>query len=164
MKTTEERVAELEAKVADLETAGLASLAYTHPQGAPWPTLGEMIDAGTRLVVTAETAGPPPPWLHHVWDVAFDTPYTFVSQSDFSCALNRGSATNDLFLLNHWLSTSPPLNLPTEDGAKQVNQRSILEARARQCQQETGHLPNFVAVDFYEDGDLFAVVDALNGF
>ena len=29
---------------------------------------------------------------------------------------------------------------------------------------EAGQLPNFIAVDFYEQGDLFAVVDALNGF
>lgn len=147
--------------VADLETSGLAAMAFTHISGAPWPTLGEMIDAGTRLVVTAETAGPPPAWLHHVWDVAFDTPYTFMNEADFSCALNRGSADNDLFLVNHWISTD--LGLPAEQDAIVVNTADVLGGRVTQCQNETGHLPNFVAVDFYEHGDLFAVVDRLNG-
>ncbi|HVU01511.1 MAG TPA: hypothetical protein VHE30_07155 [Polyangiaceae bacterium] len=149
---------------ADMQTAGLVPMTYVHEDGAPWPTLGEMIDRGTRLVVTAENASPPPAWLQHVWDLAFDTPYTFFAETEFTCALNRGAATNPLFLLNHWLSTNPGLNLPTEDGAKQVNTAAVLGARAAQCRTETGHLPNFVAVDFYEDGDLFAVVDGLNGF
>jgi hypothetical protein len=149
---------------ADLEVAGLADLAYTHVAGEPWPTLGEMIDAGTRLVVTAENGRPPPAWFHHVWDVAFDTPYSFQDPSEFSCRLNRGSATNDLFLVNHWVNTSPPIALPSEDNAKIVNTYDVLRARAEQCATETGHLTNFVAVDFYEHGDLFSVVDGLNGF
>ena len=68
--------------VQDLETSGLDALVFAHKIGARWPTLGEMIDANTRLLVTAETAGPPPAWLHHVWDVAFDTPYTFNAKGD----------------------------------------------------------------------------------
>ena len=31
------------------------------------------------------------------------------------------------------------------------------------CRAERGLLPNFVAVDFYGEGDLFDVVDELNG-
>jgi len=33
----------------------------------------------------------------------------------------------------------------------------------RRCQQESGKLANFVTVDFYDIGDLFATVTALNG-
>lgn len=145
---------------ADLAATGLDQLAFTY-QGGPFPTLGEMIDANTRLVVTAESGGPPPAWFHHVWDVTWDTPYTFHSVDEFSCELNRGDQANPLFLINHWLSTN--LDLPSEDGAKQVNVYDVLHARAVQCMQETGDLPNFLGVDFYEHGDLFAVVDALNG-
>ena len=54
------------------EASELASRAYAHPGGA-WPTLGELIDAGTPLVVASESSGPPPTWYHHVWDIAFDT-------------------------------------------------------------------------------------------
>ena len=32
-----------------------------------------------------------------------------------------------------------------------------------QCAQERGKMPNFIAVNFYGQGDLMRVVDALNG-
>lgn len=148
--------AELAADIAD---AGLDPYVYTH--AGAFPTLGEMIDAGARLVVTLENGGPPPAWAHHVWDIAWDTPYTFHSQNEFTCALGRGAKDNPLFLINHWISNQ--LDLPSEPDAAVVNVYDVLHARAVQCMQETGDLPNFIAVDFYEQGDLFAVVAALNG-
>jgi hypothetical protein len=44
-----------------------------------------------------------------------------------------------------------------------VNQYAVLDARAKQCATERQHMPNFVAVNFAEDGDLLRVVDDLNG-
>ena len=35
--------------------------------------------------------------------------------------------------------------------------------RAEQCEQQHGRLPTFLAVDVYDRGDLFGVVDILNG-
>lgn len=147
---------------ADFATVGLDAYVYTHETGQAWPTLGAMIDANTRLVVTAESGRPPPAWFHHVWDVAWDTPYDFANETEFSCALNRGSRDNALFLVNHWLGTA--LGLPDEAAAMRVNAYDVLHARAQGCWDETGDIPNFVAVDFYEHGDLLEVVDALNGF
>lgn len=147
--------------VADLEAAGLAGRTYTHEAGAPWPTLASMIDADTRLFVTAEVGGPPPAWFHHVWDLTWDTPYTFHSMDEFSCEKNRGSVDNDLFLVNHWVSTV--IDTPSEADAVTANAYDVLYGRATQCQREAGQLPNFVAVDFYDTGDLFQVVRALNG-
>jgi len=145
----------------DFAATGASALTFVHPEGQPWPTLGEMIDADARLVVTAESGGPPPPWVHHVWDEAWDTPYGPMQPEDLSCALNRGSADNDLFLMNHWVNTE--LNLPSAENAELVNAAAVLQARALECQRQWSHPPNFVVVDFYERGDLFAVVDALNG-
>lgn len=152
---------EQSAIVADLEDAELVASTYAHPPGDPWPTLAAMIDAGTRLVITAESGGPPPAWYQHVWDLAWDTPYTWHAVEEFNCSLNRGSMSNDLFLINHWLSTE--FDTPSEAGAKTVNTYEVLHGRATTCQTEVGRLPNFLAVDFYDHGDLFAVVDALNG-
>ncbi len=147
--------------VADLEDSGLAARVYTHTPGEPWPTLAAMIDADTRLLVTAENGGPPPAWFHHVWDLTWDTPYSFHSVDEFSCALNRGTQGNDLFLINHWISSV--LDTPSQMDAKIVNVYDVLYERASQCQKEVGQLPNFLAVDFYDRGDLFAAVRALNG-
>ncbi len=144
---------------ADFEQTDLLGLVYTHDDG-DWPTLAEMIQAGTRLVVTAENSGPPPAWFHRVWDLAWDTPYTFTSLDSFSCAHNRGELEHPLFLLNHWLSTEA--GLPAASMAVQANAADVLLARVAQCQRTMGRTPTFIAVDFYEQGDLFEVVQTLN--
>jgi hypothetical protein len=38
-----------------------------------------------------------------------------------------------------------------------------LPARMRECGRIRHHKPNLVAVNFYREGDLFQVVDELNG-
>ena len=142
--------------VADLEASGLVARAYVH-DGGDWPTLGEMIDAGTPLVITAENGGPPPPWYHHVWDEAWDTGYTWMSIEQFDCAPNRGASDHALFLLNHWVSNAT--GLPDASAASEANALETLLARVQACPR----LPTFVAVDYYDQGDLFAAVDSLNG-
>ncbi len=150
----------VDAVVADYEATGLIEQVYAHPDGTPWPTLGELIEADTRLVVTAENGGPPPAWYHHVWDVAWDTPYSFMDPDEFSCELNRGSQDNDLFLMNHWVNNL--INLPSEDNAAIVNAFDVLHGRALECAESSGKMPNFIAVDFFLQGDVVAVADALN--
>ena len=88
-----------------------------------------------------------------------ETPYTFPTTDDFSCAHKRGDADNPLFLLNHWLAVDPPDPVAAEE----VNDHEFLIARAQQCAEERGRMPNIVAVDFYGRGDLFDVVKELNG-
>jgi hypothetical protein len=138
--------------------SGLIGFVYEHDGGA-WPTLAQMIDAGTRLVIGAESSGPPPGWYHHAWDLWFDTPYSFGSIDAFSCELNRGSTDNPLFLINHWISN--PFSV--ESSAVEANAYDVLLARGEGCALEQGQLPNLLAVDHYAVGDLFAVVDTLNG-
>ncbi len=149
-----------EAIAADWAAVGLESLLYVHG-GGTWPTLGEMIDAGTRVVVTAENAAPPPAWLHHAWDLIWDTPYTFHDPAEFSCDPNRGTPGSGLLLVNHWISTDA--DLPDADAAAASNAHDALLDRAQSCAAAWDHPVNLLAVDFYDEGDLFAVVDAMNG-
>lgn len=140
---------------ADIETAfergGLSAYALPHVAGTPWPTLREMIEAGKRLVVlTDDRSSPAPDWLVHVWSVAWETHFTNLYTSDFSCAPNRGQTSNDLFILNHFLTRNT--SVPGE--AAQVNANPFLVERARQCWRESGRLPNFVTVDFATTGDV----------
>ena len=147
--------------VADFETSGMIDRVYAHEAGTAWPTLGEMIMSGQRVVVTAEALGPPPAWYHHVWDVAWDTGYSWYSTDEMNCDLNRGALDNDLFLVNHWVSTQ--LDTPDKSKAADTNAYETLVARLEACQTERGHIPNFVAVDWYHIGDLFRAVDHING-
>lgn len=142
-----------------LEESGIDAYVYAHDEQSGWPTLAQMIDAETRLVVTNETAGPPPEWLHSVWDLGWDTPYSFGSVDEFSCAHNRGTTDEALFLVNHWVLNP----LPNPETAAEVNDYETLMARIDKCEDQWARLPTFIAVDFYDIGDLFEVVDVLNG-
>jgi hypothetical protein len=44
-----------------------------------------------------------------------------------------------------------------------VNAYDPLLRRARECKRIRDHVPNLVAINFYEKGDVLRVVDALNG-
>ena len=118
-----------------------------------------MIDSGQRLVVMAEEEGPPPSWYQNVWENTMETPYTFINYDDFSCAPNRGPENGDFFLLNHWIQRGSPNRVD----AAIVNEYDFLLGRAQQCMEERGKMPNFIAINFYQNGDVFDVVDTLNG-
>jgi hypothetical protein len=140
--------------------AGLDRSMVHHEPGRPWPTLRQMKRRGTRLVVFAQNQGGDAPGLLDAFAEMGETPYSFHSAAEFSCRPNRGLAQSPpLFLLNHWID-DPNLRA----AAAMVNSFDVLSARAERCERERGHLPNFVAVNFAEEGDLLRVVDELNGF
>jgi hypothetical protein len=143
------------------DRAGLLPYVYTPSPGQSWPTLRQMIDSGQRLVVLMEErgGGAAYPWLIDGFDVVQDTPFLFHDASQFSCAANRGPPDASVFLVNHWIT-----NKAREvSNAAQVNARDVLWPRVEACRAERSLLPNFVAVDFYDQGDLFDVVEDLNG-
>ena len=144
-----------------LEKSGLLSMVHTPVSGQPWPTLGEMIDSGHRLVVLAENrgGGTTYPWLLQGFDEVQDTPYDAKQASDFSCDRLRGPADAPLFLVNHWLNRP---QRRVSDAAK-VNAASVLGPRLDACRKQRDHIPNYVAVDYYDHGALMKEVDRLNG-
>ncbi len=144
-----------------LAQAGLVDKAHVHEPGTPWPTLGEMVEANTRLVVLMENegGGDQYPFLHQGFDLVQDTEYTFPSVEDFSCTLKRGREDSPLFGINHWLSGFTAL----VSNAELVNAYDVLRARVAECQDVRGRTPTMISVNWYDRGDLFRVVDELNG-
>ena len=139
--------------------SGLIDYVHIQSPSDPWPTLRAMIEADTRLVVFTDDSGASLPWHLYVWDHAWETHFSASEPADFSCAPNRGSTSNSLFIFNHFLTS--PLASPAL--ASMVNFNPFFIDRALQCQSESGDLPNFVTVDFVDIGDLMAVVNQLNG-
>ncbi len=147
------------AKVFD--EAGLLPYVYTQQQGQPWPTLGQLIDSGKRVVVFMENhgGGATYPWLLQGFDWIQDTPFTNPTVADLSCRLERGAPSHPLFLINYWLSDFTSL----VRNARRINAYDVLSPYLSKCRQERARLPNFVAVNYYNYGDLFRAVDQLNG-
>jgi hypothetical protein len=139
--------------------AGLIDRVWIQPPGAPQPTLRQMIEANRQVLVLSEHMGGTPDWYQPGFQVSEETPYTFKTVDDFSCAPNRGGTGKPLFLLNHWLTSGAPDVAATT----KANSYDVLMGRIQQCQTERNHKVNMVAVNFYDRGDLLKVVDQLNG-
>jgi hypothetical protein len=144
----------------EFDTAGLTSLVFTESPTPQWPTLRQLIERNRRVVVFIESGRPGVPWLRPAFESLRETPYSFHKPEEFSCRANRGGDIGPLFQINHWIDTTPT---PRPSNAAIVNAYPFLLARAEQCAKERGHLPNILAVDFYQTGDLLAVVNKLNG-
>jgi hypothetical protein len=153
-----------------VKKSGLIDYVYDGPVGPPWPTLQEMIDFGGRALIMAENdaGGGTIPWYHEVYDeLVQETPFRFKKPEALtdgkrlaeSCEPNRGPDDAALFLLNHWVDTSPA---PKPSNAKIVNAEDVLLRRIHRCERIRDLAAGLIAVDFYREGDLFDVVDQLN--
>jgi hypothetical protein len=140
--------------------SGLAELAYRGAPRPPWPTLQQMTDSNQRVVTFLESGKPGVDWMYPAFDSIQETPYRFHQPSQLSCRANRGGTTGSLFQINHWIETPPT---PRPSNAAVVNAYDFLLRRAEKCERERSRLPNIIAVDFYRTGDLFKVVQHLNG-
>jgi hypothetical protein len=137
--------------------SGLDRLVHVQDPSAPWPTLREMIDADTRAVIFTDAPDAGPDWYMDVWAHASENPFSARTVDEFSCDPNRGDPSNPLFIFNHFLTDT----FAVPDEAATVNANPFLLDRATECAATRG-LPNFVTVDFYDVGDLFDTVAALN--
>lgn len=141
------------------EASGLVEFVHRHEPGTPFPTLGELVASGERLLVYAEEQGSPDSWYQNAFaDTFTETPFTFDVATDFTCDPNRGREDHPLFLINHWVTTG----IPVRDVAKRVNSMTSLQQRVDRCLEERGRFPTVIAVDFVETGDLVEFVADLN--
>ena len=138
--------------------SGVLRHVYEHPVGQPWPTLGEMVAAGQRLVVFTDHGGGTFPWYMAQWQHCLENPWAAWTERSFDCSVNRGKVGNALSVLNHFVSDP----LPDRRVAAMVNRGRELMQHARRCEREWNHVVNFVTVDHYDQGDLFDVVARLN--
>jgi hypothetical protein len=155
---------------ADLEKAlkagHLWNRVYTPDLTKPLPTMldlvnpiGGTIERQRRVIVTSENYAHRAPWLLGSYDLMQETPYTFTTINQFNCKPNRGSSTNPLLLVNHWLRPNGP---PDPAEAAKVNSLQTLTTRMQRCEQARGRLPNILAVDFFAIGSTVKLVDDFN--
>ncbi|RKP05766.1 PLC-like phosphodiesterase, partial [Thamnocephalis sphaerospora] len=151
--------------------AGLVKYMYWKEKSAPWPTLGSVIQQNKRLMVLFDRLpSSTAPWQMLEYDVCWETPYEISFKNPvYTCRVDRPSnpAPNSLYVLNHFLFTTftvggSAIPIPNPDIAKAANGAPLSE-HVNLCKaQQNNVMPNFVAVDFYHEGDVFNVVAALN--
>jgi hypothetical protein len=155
--------------VGAVKHADLEPFVYRGPVTGTWPTLRRMIDTNQRVVFLAENHAGAAGWYHPAYkSITEETPYTFPKVAALTdparfaatCKPNRGPEDAPLFLINHWISTDPA---PLPSNAQKVNAYEPLLARVRKCEKDRDHFANLIAVNFYLRGDVFRVVDTLNG-
>jgi len=161
--TLESQVPEADAVWA-LEGSGLAARAHAQELGEPWPTLAQLVDAGTPVVVFSSQASGDVPWHMVQWDHWLDTPYGHESvealgDTKASCDLERGNPdTASLFNINHFITA--PVASATQ--AALANEEDPMAERVHACEAQTGRPVNQVLVDFFDLGGVLAVTDEVN--
>lgn len=145
--------------VAAFEEARLASRAYAHAAGEPWPTLRWLLDRGWQVAVFASDDAGAADWYMDQWTHWQDNPYHYETEDDFSCERHRGEADSALLNINHFY-TDP---VATEGLAEQANDPEVLRDHVEACVAAFGRPASQVLVDFYDVGGLMEVVEEQNG-
>ena len=151
---------------AAVKSSGLLTYAHAQAAGAPWPTLGDMIQHGDHVVIfnadLTSTGGTSFPWLHDRFARTWETPWDNTTPADFAkCDADRGTKGNDIYVVDTYREDTP---IASVGAAETVNNNSFLIDRLMTCKKNESTLPNFVMVNFEEAGDLYKDVDILNGF
>ncbi|KAK4121077.1 PLC-like phosphodiesterase [Parathielavia appendiculata] len=171
--------------VGAIEASGITQYVYTPavvPMGLDdWPTLGQLILSGQRVVMfldymANQTAYP---WLldefTHMWETPFDP-----VDAAFPCTVQRppGLSAEDarrrLYLMNHNLNAEVSLLGSTilVPAVSQLNVTNAVEGQgslglaANNCRSDWGRAPNVLNVDYYNfgnyPGSVFEVAARMN--
>jgi len=158
------------------KSVGLDKISYA-PSTSPltassWPTLGSMIDQGTRLLTFLDNGAnlSSVPYLIDEFTNIFETPFD-VTDPAFDCSVNRTKcdSSTQMYLINHFLDMivlgSPAPNIAAANVTNGVSGLSSLGAQVDTCVGQYARAPNFLLVDFYEygGGSVFQVAATING-
>ncbi|XP_006456425.1 hypothetical protein AGABI2DRAFT_228373 [Agaricus bisporus var. bisporus H97] len=161
------------------DEAGITPLAYVPPhvpmKNSEWPTLGEMIDSGKRVVVFLDAGADTSQvdFLLPEFEMIWETPFG-VTDPSFPCSVDRIdgplSTADHSYMINHSLNknilpigdgvlVSDPLDAPT------TNSVNSIIANVEGCVPLSGanRKPQFVLLDYVDIGNAFQAANQLNG-
>lgn len=156
----------------DLIPNVLQARLYQHALGEPWPTLREMVQADTRLVIVywnqpacSNQPNGCPAGFQAYFDVGVETSFSYARTNDIwndgsraveatSCELRDfgQTGTRDLFKVNSFLQ------LPSSRAATTLNAPEVVTARLETCENVANQKVNFYSVDFWSVGEVGQVV------
>ncbi|GBC01648.1 hypothetical protein RclHR1_04280005 [Rhizophagus clarus] len=152
--------------------SGFVKYAHFQEVGQDWPTLNDMINSGKRAVNFVDTgADPSVQWLMPEYNYVFETPFDNENINGFICTVDRPkNQERPMYVLNHFLygkfALSSSIDIPQPDQANTTNAASLAD-HAKRCDQTFNRIPNFITVDFYDQGsngqNVLSVTANLNG-
>jgi hypothetical protein len=151
---------------ADFVQQRLDTNAYTPTAGLPWPTLGQMVDNNWRLVVFANMADAGVGWLIPRNQTIWETGSRWTSLPSMTCSPDVGDASRPLYLVHHYLTaedSGSDAGASSASLATQADDIAVVSDRLQACVDEYHRVPNFVAFDFFENGDTVGATQIING-
>lgn len=137
-----------------------------------WPTLGELISSGKRLVVFLDY-GADTKKVDYILDefaYFFETAYDVTDSSFSSCSIDRpsgASASGRMYIVNHFLDVDIfGVKVPDREHAGKTNAATgdgSIGAQASLCEGLYGRAPNSILLDFVDKGDAINAQNGLNG-
>lgn len=160
--------------------SGIDKLAFTPPKpGTPikqsdWPTLGQLIDSGKRVVVFLDQGADDGavPYIMPQFQMIWEPPFS-VTDPAFPCKVDRIagplSTQDHMYMLNHNLNKEllgiDDVIIPDLDNIDKTNSVASITANANGCTPLGGNRkPSFVMLDFVNRGEGKKAVDQMNGF
>ncbi|KAM3512125.1 hypothetical protein MY11210_004189 [Beauveria gryllotalpidicola] len=134
-----------------------------------WPTLQEMIDAGTRLVVFMDynMDQAKVDYIINEFDYFWETPYGITDKTFPTCVVDRppnGNPARLMGLMNHMLNYRlGDVVFPNQPDAASTNSKASIEAQVARCIAAWSQQPNVVLLDWVNIGQVAAEGLALNG-
>ncbi|KAF7588637.1 hypothetical protein BBP40_005448 [Aspergillus hancockii] len=137
-----------------------------------WPTLGDLISKGKRLVVFLDYGANPStvPYILDEFAYFFETPFGVTDSSFPDCSIDRpsgASAGGRMYIVNHFLNVEVlGIKVPDRIRARRTNAASgngSIGAQSNLCQSIYRRLPDVVLVDFVDQGEVIKAQKALNG-
>ncbi|KAI0102742.1 PLC-like phosphodiesterase [Nemania sp. FL0031] len=154
------------------KAVGLDSYAFV-PSGTlafdAWPTLGDLISSGNRVVVfmdyNADTSKVP--YILDEFAYYFETPFDPQADALSGCNIDRpagASSSGRMILANHNRNYEVlGISLPDLAHASDTNSVSSITAQTNACKSLYGRNPNVVLLDYVVLGDVINAQTQLNG-
>ncbi len=141
-----------------------------------WPTLADLINNQTRLVVFLDYGAKPSsvPYILDQFAYYFETPFNTVDPAFNQCSIDRppkASPDGRMYVVNHYLDKKvlegfsflgDDVLVPDREAAGTTNGEESIGGQVRLCEGLYGRRPNVVLLDFVDEG-VEALQRELNG-
>ena len=139
---------------------GFVDKIYVHKYEDAWPTMGDLVEQNTRIIVFyfnggTCTDGTCPRGFEYFYNYASETQFESESLEDlendeYSCEITRGP--QDDALPANFLVVNNFVTPPDADTSAIANSQSFLADRLNTCANIAKMRPNFVYLDFWSQG------------